>query len=173
MDGPLDISNIIQLDGNVSINTESESAPPPNSHRLKNALVAHHLPVITVCNMRSLFPKFKNFKTDFLERQVDASLLCEVWEKSESKKHKDEIEEMLEMEGLKYFSTTRPRGKRGGGAAIIVNTEKFHVQKLDIHIPSHLEIIWALAKPKAEAAVFKQARESSRTSGGEYDCFNM
>ena len=32
---------------------------------------------------------------------------------------------MLELEGLQYFSTTRPRGKRGGGVAIIVNQEKF------------------------------------------------
>ena len=48
------------------------------------------------------------------------------------------------------------RCKRGGGAAIIVNTEKFRIQKLDIQIPHHLEIIWALAKPKAETAEFKR-----------------
>ena len=120
-----------------------------------NASVAHHLPVVTVCNMRSLFPKIDNFKTDFFERQVDVSLCCEVWEKAENKKHKGEIETMLEMDGLKYFSTTRPRGKRGGGAAIIVNSEKFKVDKLDIQIPHHLEIVWALAKPKHEDAEIK------------------
>ena len=58
---------------------------------------------------------------------MDVNLCCEVWEKSEDKKHKGEIEKMLELDGLKYFSTTRPRGKRGGGAAIIVNTEHFYV----------------------------------------------
>ena len=63
---------------------------------------------------------------------------------------------MLEFEGLKYFSTTRPKGKRGGGAAIIVNTRKFSVEKLNVQIPPKLEIIWALAKPKSEAAEFKK-----------------
>ena len=109
-----------------------------------------------MCNMRSLFPKLENFKTDFFERQVDVSLCCEVWKKSENKIHKAKIEEMLEMEGLKYFSTTRPRGKRGGGAAIIVNKDKFKVEKLEIQIPYHLEIVWALAHPKAEDSQFKK-----------------
>ena len=162
------ISDIQQLDGNNSIISDNSNnircmprggpghIEPVNRHRLKNAMIANHLPVITVCNMRSFFPKIKNFKEDFLNHAVDVSLLCEVWEKKESKRHKAELEEMLEMEGLKYFSTTRPRGKRGGGAAIIVNTEKFHVEKLNIQIPNHLEIIWALAKPKAETALFKR-----------------
>ena len=65
------------------------------------------------------------------------------------------IENMLQMEGLQYYSTTRPRGKRGGGAAIIVNKEKFTAQKLDIQIPLKLEIFWALVKPKFEAAQMK------------------
>ena len=155
------ISDIDQLDGNVSVcSSNSERARNPghsiNSYRVNNASVAHHLPVVTVCNMRSLFPKINNFKTDFFERQVDVSLCCEVWQKAESRQHKAEIEQMLEMEGLKYFSTTRPRGKRGGGAAIIVNTDKFKVEKLDIQIPHHLEIVWALAKPKADEALFKR-----------------
>ena len=156
------ISDIDQLDGNVSVSSNNAehrnklgSAQPGNRHRINNAFVANHLPTITVCNMRSFFPKVENFKTDFLERQVDVSLLCEVWEKAESKQHRAEIEQMLEIEGLKYFSTTRPKGKRGGGAAIIVNTENFQVEKLDIQTTHQLEIIWALAKPKSETALFK------------------
>ena len=86
---------------------------------------------------------------------MDVSLCCEVWEKAEDKKHKGEIEKMLELDGLKYFSTTRPRGKRGGGAAIIVNTEKFKAEKLDIQIPHKLEVVWAIARPKNEDAQFK------------------
>ena len=119
------------------------------------ASVAHHLPVVTVNNLRSLFPKVGNFKTDMLERQVDASLCCEIWEKAENKKHKNYIEEMLELDGLKYFSTPRPKGKRGGGAAIIVNSERFKVEKIEIQIPYKLEIVWALAKPKHPDAQFK------------------
>jgi hypothetical protein len=157
------ISDIEQFDGNVSLRSNEEELShnfrptrPSTKYRQNNASVAHHLPVVTVCNMRSLFPKIENFKTDFFERQVDVSLCCEVWEKAENKKHKDEMEKMLELEGLKYFSTTRPRGKRGGGAAIIVNTDKFKVEKLEIQIPHHLEIVWALAKPKHEEAQFKR-----------------
>ena len=82
-------------------------------------------------------------------------MLCEVWQKTEDKKHMNYIENMLQMEGLQYYSTTRPRGKRGGGAAIIVNKEKFTAQKLDIQIPLKLEIFWALVKPKFEAAQMK------------------
>ena len=117
--------------------------------------IAHHLPVLTVSNVRSLFPKIGNVKTNMLERQVDVNLCCEIFEKTGSKKQKDEIEKMLEMEGFKYFSTPRPKGKRGGGAAIIVNTKNFKVEKIEIQIPHKLEIVWALAKPKNTNAHFK------------------
>ena len=69
-----------------------------NKHRVKNASVATHLPVVTVCNMRSFFPKVEYFKLDFFENQVEASLLCEVWHKIEDKRHKLEIEKMLKMD---------------------------------------------------------------------------
>ena len=127
-----------------------------NSHRINNASIAHHLPVVSISNYRSFFPKLQSAKKDILERQVDINLGCEVWEGAENLKHKAEIEAMLELEGLKYFSTPRPRGKRGGGAAVIGNTEKFNFQKLDIHIPHKLEVVWVLAKPKAMNAQFKK-----------------
>ena len=80
-------SDIAQLDGNMSI-TSDISVKPRNRHIIKNASVDHHLPVVTVSNYRSLFPKIQNAKNDIFERQVDINLCCEVWEKSESKKHK-------------------------------------------------------------------------------------
>ena len=61
---------------------------------------------------------------------------------------------MLESEGLKYISTPRPTG--WGGAAIIVNQEYFSLEKLNIHIPHNLEIIWGLMKPKDENATYKK-----------------
>ena len=80
------ISDLEQLDGNISVCSDDAvrakirgRAQLINSHRANNASVAHHLPVVTVCNMRSLFPKIENFKTDFFERQVDVSLYCEVF----------------------------------------------------------------------------------------------
>ena len=163
-------SIIPQFDGNVSFLSESENNSPQlprqnskiirvrkNCDQLRNnAKVAYHLPTVTVCNMRSFFQKANNWKIDFFEHQGDASLLCEVWHKTESKEHKKALESMLEMDGLQYFSTNRPRGRRGGGAAIIVNKERFHAEKLEVHIPNHIEVIWVLAKPKAASAKFKK-----------------
>ena len=96
--------------------------------------------------MRSLWPKIKNFATDLHEREADISFLCEVWEKCENKKHKKMLEEMLEMSNIKYISTPRPGVKRGGGAAIVVNGEKYSVSKLNIRIPKPLEVVWAILK---------------------------
>ena len=97
--------------------------------------------------MRSLFPKIKNFKRDFLERSIDVSLCSEIWEDSEKVIHKKEIEKMFELDGLQYFSTSR-KGKRGGGVAIIVNSTTYEAEKLKVTIPNNVEIIWVLAKPK-------------------------
>ena len=61
---------------------------------------------------------------------------------------------MLESEGLKYISTPRSRG--WGGAAIIVNQDKFTLEKLNIIIPHNLEVVWGLLKTKSEGAKFKK-----------------
>ena len=55
---------------------------------------------------------------------------------------------MFELKGLKYISTPRPGTRRGGGAAIVVNTEKFLISKLNVAIPNNLEIVWGLVRPK-------------------------
>ena len=57
---------------------------------------------------------------------------------------------MLEMDCLRYISTPRPKG--WGGAALLVNQDKFHLENLNIAIPHNLEIIWGLLKPKSEDA---------------------
>ena len=65
------------------------------------------------------------------------------------------LRKCFKVYGLQYFFTTRPRGKRGGGAAIIASTERFQTEKLQVQIPHKLEIVWALAKCKNEDAKFK------------------
>ena len=112
------------------------------------------MPVVATYNCRSIFPKLGNLKKDILERNIQAAFCCEIWEKKENKQHQFEIENMLEMEGLKYISTPRPTG--WGGAAIIVNQEHFSLDKLNIHIPHNLEIIWGMMKPKDENAIYKR-----------------
>ena len=51
------------------------------------------------------------------------------------------------MRGMKYISTPRPGARRGGGAAIVVNTETFSISNLNISIPNNLEIVWGLLRP--------------------------
>ena len=107
-------------------------------------------------NVRSLFPKVGNFKIDMLERGISVSFISEIWEKSEDKEHIKHIETMLELDGLKYISTSRPNNKKGGGTAIIVNQDRFSVEKLEITIPNNLEVVWGLLKPKFKSFKFKK-----------------
>ena len=48
---------------------------------------------------------------------------------------------------MQYISTPRPGAKRGGGAAIVTNTERFSITKLNIPNPKNLEVIWGLLRP--------------------------
>ena len=89
--------------------------------------------------MQSLIPKVGNFGDDINDRNCDLSFLTEIWTKSENKFH---IEELLKMKGMKYISTPRPQTRRGGGAAIVVNTERFNISKLNIPNPKCLEVVW-------------------------------
>ena len=82
-----------------------------------------------------------------LERDIGVGLLSEVWQKTNNKKHKFEIEKMLQLHGLKYISTPRLH-KRGGGAAIVANLSKFSLEKIDIMINDNLEIVWGLLRPR-------------------------
>ena len=112
------------------------------------------LPIISVSNMRSLGPKLQNFRTDMLERKISAALLTEVWEQTSCKKQQYEIEKMFQLDGLKYISTPRTQ-KRGGGAAIVVNTVNFSVDKIQVPIPYNLEVVWGLIRQKKISASIK------------------
>ena len=86
-----------------------------------------------------------------LERDISLSLLSEVWEQKQNKKHKLELEKLLQLDGLKYISTPRP-SKRGGGAAIVANLATFSLEKIDIVIPDKLEVVWGLLRPRTNTA---------------------
>ena len=154
----LGLSNIAQFDGNDSIVSESESLVLSQQQRRKfkpdKIVSAQYLPVVATYNCRSIFPKLGNMKKDIFERNIQAAFCCEIWEKKENKQHQFEIENLLESEGLKYIST--PRSTGWGGAAIIVNQEQFSLEKLNIHIPHNLEIIWGIMKPKDVKAIYKR-----------------
>ena len=101
---------------------------PPVRHIIRRdnkCVQALSLPNTLVYNMRSIWSKLDNFSEDMIERSGDICFLSEVWGKSESKKHQQKIEEMLEMKGIAYISTPRPGAKRGGGAGIALNPKLF------------------------------------------------
>ena len=153
---PCNLKEIPQLDGNSSVlSNESEQSIINQSQSYKDKIsAAVHLPTVATYNMRSLFPKIGNVKTDILERGISVGFFSEIWEQAENKDHQYEIENMLESEGLKYISTARPRG--WGGAAIIANQEHFQLEKLTIVIPHKLEVVWGLLKSKSDDAKYKK-----------------
>ena len=108
--------------------------------------------------MRSLKPKAQSHKNDILERSVHLSFLQEIWEQIDDFDFQYEMEKMLEFEGLKYISAPRPKNSKGtsyGGVALIVNTTKFSCEKLNVIVPSNLEVIWCLVRPKTQSTIFK------------------
>ena len=122
---------------------------PPTRKTIRRdnkVLQAATLPKLSNYNMRSLMPKCENFGIDMENRNCSLSFLTELWEKSENKKHQFKVEELLEMKGLKYISTLRPGTRRGGGAAIVVNTENFSIFKLNVAKPNCLEVVWGLMR---------------------------
>ena len=133
--------------------------PPPVRLRIRRenkCVQALSLPTILVYNMRSIWAKIHNFSDDMIERSADVSFLSEVWEKSECKKHKSKIEEMLEMKGISYISTPRPGVKRGGGAALALNPNRFSLSKLNISVPKPLEVVWGLLRPNEATGNIKK-----------------
>ena len=62
---------------------------------------------------------------------------------------------MLQLDGLKYISTPRTT-KRGGGAAIIANIEKYSLEKIQVLIPYNLEIVWGLLRPRKTTGKIKE-----------------
>ena len=124
--------------------------------RISTAL---NLPIVATYNLRSLLPKINNLKDDIIEREVDLAFLQEIWEKPGDKVMQLEAEKMLQLDGLTYISAPRPKNRRGisyGGAAIIVNIKKFFCEKLPIHVPSGLEIVWGLLKSKDRTAKYQK-----------------
>ena len=111
------------------------------------------LPTIASTNLRSILPKFRNFVQDLKEREISLCFLSETWQKETSrgnKRFQNEVERMFELSGLKFISCPRPSSKRGGGAAIIVDTKNYTCEKLDILVPGNLECVWAILRPKKQ-----------------------
>ena len=140
----------------TKVSTEREWPVRKTLKRSNKSIQALNLPTVISYNMRSIWPKIKSLANDLHEREAEICFLSEVWEKRENPKHKAQLEKMFEMSNIEYISTPRPGAKRGGGAAIAINTNRFSVKKLNIAIPKPLEIVWALLRPLENSGDIKK-----------------
>ena len=166
LDGNISLSSSISSSNSSLVTTKSLSIPVRVSHRVaciqsdprpapvlktirrdNKVLQARSLPKLSLYNMRSLMPKCSSFGADMEDRLCSLSFLTEVWERLENKKHMQKIEELFELKGLKYISTPRSGTKRGGGAAIVANTDTFSLSRLNVPKPQCLEVVWGLLRP--------------------------
>ena len=90
-----------------------------------------------------------------IEREVDLSFWSESWEDENNILQKNAIEKMLYSKGIQYISTPRS-GRRGGGASIAVSLKNFSITKCNIAIPSGLECVWGILRPKTPSNLFSQ-----------------
>ena len=118
-------------------------------------MMSETLPIMSVSNLRSFWPKLNNFKNDMAQRDISLSMLSEVWEKANCKKQQLELDKMLNMDGLKYISTPRTT-KRGGGAAIVVSLKKFTLEKIEVLNPDKVEVVFGLVRPKKTTAKVRE-----------------
>ena len=81
-------------------------------------------------------------------RSISVALTSETWHKETKKRHKNDIERLLYMEGMKFISTARPGGRRGGGCAIIADLTHYNLDQLDIPNPDKVEMCWGILRPK-------------------------
>ena len=171
------LTDICQLDGNDSISCRKSEIKKSNTdkhipvvlgHRPHNARknseripvrktvrrdnrgeLSIFLPNIAVYNHRSIWKKIKNFCLEFKEMSVGVAFNSEIWEKKECKKHKNKIDEMMELEGIDYISTARP-DRRGGGCAITCDAAKFKMKEIILNNPDNLEVTFATLQPKSK-----------------------
>ena len=95
-----------------------------------------------------MYNKVDNLKTFIEEEECDLIFISESWERPSQT-----LDTVLKLDNYVVISNPHQRrpDKAGGRPALMVNTEKFHVQNLTqsvISIPWMVEIVWCLLTPK-------------------------
>ena len=109
-------------------------------------LQALELPTIANINPRSAYNKAEELKTFIKEEMVDVLFLSESWEREDL-----QLNEIIHLENHKVISNVFQRKGKGGRPALIVNTEKYHVQDITntlVIIKWGVEAVWCLLTPK-------------------------
>ena len=170
----MDLSYIPNLDGNISICSDSESVrlsqpnpipvhvtTRPNHQKLmrdnrsnnnitikpsNKLLQALDLPVVLNVNPRSVYNKKSEFHTLVIEHSIDLICMSESWERDNLA-----LNQIIQLEDHCVISNVHQRRGVGGRPAIIVNNKKYDVQNLTqslISIPWGVEAVWCLISPK-------------------------
>ena len=107
---------------------------------------ALELPIIANINPRSAYNKADELETFIKEEMVDVLFLSESWERENLQLH-----ELIHLENHEVISNVFQRKGKGGRPALLVNTEKYHVQDITntlINIKWGVEAVWCLVTPK-------------------------
>ena len=82
-------------------------------------------------------------------RGCQVGLISETWEKEECTVTAAKMEEIFMLDNIECFSSPRPRGRVGGGVAVLVDRGKYIGTKIEIANPHALEVVWVELKPRS------------------------
>ena len=68
----------------------------------------------------------------------------------DKKSYQRKIMSMFQREGLQTISASR-KSQRGGGVAIVADSQVIDIKDLDVIVPYNLEVKWAIGRPKSGA----------------------
>ena len=165
-----DISDICQIDGNITQSDEKQSeycnegiqipvhisehrkrmdnkyeARIPIRKALKRnntVLQAIDLPIVMNINPRSIYNKADEFKILLEQYEADVVTISESWERDNFS-----LEQLLQLENYRVITNVKQREFKGGKPFILINDEKYHIKELcsePITVPIGVEAVWAL-----------------------------
>ena len=104
------------------------------------------LPLCMMLNSRSLYNKCDNFRTLLQEIGPDLTIVSETWEREIQSL--DSLLSPTEYKTISYCRKRRTKNRQpGGGCAIIYNSNRFTVEKIDVSPPENVEAVWAFFTP--------------------------
>ena len=162
-----DISDLCQLDGNISLESTTvgepikvhisdrqktsqpqERLPPVRKTLLRHSMISQSMALPTIMNLnpRSIYNKTEDFKLLIDQYDFDCIFMSESWERE-----KFSLKELLCLENYEIVMNVHQREARGGKPAILVKTDHYFVKNLTpdvITVPAGVEAAWALIMPK-------------------------
>ena len=107
------------------------------------------LPVVLNINPRSIYNKKEEFSLLLEQYSADVICISESFERESLPLH-----QVLELENYEIISMIKRREFKGGNPVILINKDKFIVQKIcpdPVTVPVGVEAIWAVISPRNNA----------------------